>query len=177
MNLEELLASRITRLGRPTLELFVMSYCPFGVQAEEKIIPIVKKFGDQIDFKLRFIAQEKEVSSPQDITPFRSLHGYPEVAENIRQLLIAREYPDRYLDYILCRGKKLDESWEDCAEKLGIDVFRIQALFDTLEAEEFFRENIKRAAALGVRASPTVLVDNRQFRVTQLLRAKGTPCQ
>ena len=177
MNLEELLASRITRLGKPTLELFVMSYCPFGVQAEEKIIPIVKKFGDKIDFKLRFIAQEKEGSSPQDITPFRSLHGYPEVAENIRQLLIAREYSDRYLDYILCRGKKLEESWEDCAEKLGIDVFRIQALFDTPEAEELFRENIKRAAALGVRASPTVLVDNRQFRVTQLLRAKGTPCQ
>ena len=29
INLEELLASRIERVGRPTLELFVMSYCPF----------------------------------------------------------------------------------------------------------------------------------------------------
>ena len=112
MNLEELLASRIARMGQPTLELFVMSYCPYGVQAEEKIIPIVKKFGDAIDFKLQFIAQEKEKSSAQEITPFESLHGYPEVAENIRQLLIAREYPDHYLDYILCRGKKLEKSWE-----------------------------------------------------------------
>ena len=105
MNLEELLASRIARMGKPTFELFVMSYCPFGVQAEEKIIPIVKKFGDAIDFKLQFIAQEKEETSAQDITPFTSLHGYPEVAKNIRQLLIAKEYPDRYLDYIFCRGK------------------------------------------------------------------------
>lgn len=121
MNLQELLAARIARMGKPTLELFVMSYCPFGVQAEEKIIPIVKRFGDKIDFKLRFIARGKESPSPQDITPFTSLHGYPEVAENIRQLLIAREYPDRYLDYILCRGKKLEKSWEDCAEKLGMD--------------------------------------------------------
>ena len=40
MNLEELLTSRTARMGKPTLELFVMSYCPFGVQAEEKIIPI-----------------------------------------------------------------------------------------------------------------------------------------
>ena len=177
MNLEDLLTSRIARLGKPTLELFVMSYCPFGVQAEEKIIPIVKKFGDTIDFKLQFIADEKQASSPQDITPFRSLHGYPEVAENIRQLLIEREYPDRYLDYILCRGKKLEKSWEDCAEKLGIDVSRIQRLFNTPEAEALFRENIKRAAELGIRASPTVLVDNREFRVRQLLRARGTPCQ
>ena len=178
MNLEELLTSRIARMGKPTLELFVMSYCPFGVQAEEKIIPIVKEFGDAIDFKLQFIAQEKETPSPQDITPFTSLHGYPEVAENIRQLLIAQEHPDKYLDYILCRGKKLDKSWEDCAEKLGIDVEKIQALFDAPEvSEQLFRENIQHAAALGIRASPTILVDGHQFRAKQLLRASGTPCQ
>ncbi|MYA68956.1 thioredoxin domain-containing protein [Candidatus Poribacteria bacterium] len=177
MNLEELLASRIARVGKPTLELFVMSYCPYGVQAEEKIIPIVKKFGDVIDFKLQFIAQEKENPSAQDITPFTSLHGYPEVAENIRQLLIAQEYPDKYLDYILCRGKKLDKSWEDCAEKLGIDAAKIQALFDAPEAEQLFRENIARAEALGIKASPTILVDGHKFRANQLLRASGTPCQ
>ena len=159
MNLEELLASRIARMGKPTLELFVMSYCPFGVQAEEKIIPIVKEFGEQIDFKLQFIAQEKAEPSVHDITPFTSLHGYPEVAENIRQLLIAQEYPDRYLDYILCRGKKLEKSWETCAEKLGINVARIQALCDAPETEQLFRENIQRAAALGIKASPTIFVD------------------
>ena len=177
MNLEELLASRIARMGKPTLELFVMSYCPFGVQAEEKIIPIVKAFGDKINFKLQFIAAEKETVSLSDITPFTSLHGYPEVAENIRQLLIAQAYPDKYLDYILCRGKKLDKSWESCAEKLGIDVAKIQKLFDSPEAEQLFRENIKRAEELGIKASPTILVDNHQFRATQLLRASGTPCQ
>ena len=177
MNLEELLTSRIARMGKPTLELFVMSYCPYGVQAEEKLIPVIKKFGDQINFKLQFIAREKEEPSAQDITPFTSLHGYPEVAENIRQLLIAQEYPDRYLDYILCRGKKLDKSWEDCAEKLGIDVAKIQALFDAPEAEQLFRENIQRAAALGIKASPTILVDGHKFQVNQLLRASGTPCQ
>ena len=177
MNLEELLTSRIARIGKPTLELFVMSYCPYGVQAEEKLIPVIKKFGDQINFKLQFIAREKEEPSAQDITPFVSLHGYPEVAENIRQLLIAQEYPDKYLDYILCRGKKLDKSWEDCARKLGIDVAKIQALFDAPEAEQLFRENIQRAAALGIKASPTILVDGHKFQVNQLLRASGTPCQ
>ena len=177
MNLEELLASRIARMGKPTLELFVMSYCPYGVQAEEQLIPIVKEFGDTIDFRLQFIAQEKAKPSAQDITPFVSLHGYPEVAENIRQLLIAREYPDQYLDYILCRGKKLEKSWEDCAEKLGIDVAKIQTLFDTPEAEQLFRENIRRAAELGIKASPTILVDTHPFRANQLLRASGTPCQ
>jgi glutaredoxin len=177
MNLEELLTARTARMGKPTLELFVMSYCPYGVQAEEKLFPIVREFGDKIDFKLQFIADEKEEPSAQDVTPFKSLHGYPEVAENIRQLLIAQEYPDQYLDYILCRGKKLNKSWEACAQKLGIDVAKIQALFDAPESEQLFRENIKRAAELGVRASPTILVDGHKFQTTQLLRASGTPCQ
>ena len=178
MNLEELLASRVSRMRKPIVELFVMSYCPYGVQTEEQLIPIVKKFSSKIDFKLQFIAEEKEAPSTQDITPFVSLHGYPEVAENIRQLLIAQEYPDQYLDYILCRGKKLDKSWEDCAQKLGIDVRKIQALFDTPEvSEQLFRENIKRAAALGIKASPTILIDGHKFRPAQLLRASGTPCE
>ena len=177
MNLRELLASRIARMGKPTLELFVMSYCSYAVEAKKKIIPIVKEFGDQIDFKLQFIAQEKAEPSAHEITPFMSLHGYPEVAENIRQLLIAQEYPDRYLDYISCRGKKLKKSWEVCAEKLGINVARIQALCDAPETEQLFRENIQRAAALGIQASPTILVDGHQFQTHQLLRASGTPCQ
>ena len=177
MNLEKLLASRIARMGKPTLELFVMSYCPFGIKAEESIIPIVKKFENKIDFKLRFIAQEKDDLSSQDITPFISLHGYPEVAENIRQLLIAQEYPKKYMDYILCRGKKLNKSWEDCAQKIGINVEKIQRLSDAPEAEQLFRENIKRAAKLGIKASPTILVDNLRFPTNQLLRKSGTLCQ
>ncbi len=177
MNLEELLASRIARMGKPTLELFVMSYCPYGIQAEQKIIPIVKKFGDKIDFKLRFIAQEKDEPTSQDITPFVSLHGYPEVAENIRQLLIAREYPEQYLDYLLCRGKKLNKSWEDSAKKCNIDIEKIERLFNTPEAEQLFRENIKRSTELSIKASPTILVDGHQFPTNQLLRASGTPCQ
>ena len=99
------------------------------------------------------------------------------MAENIRQLLIAQEYPHRYLDYVLCRGKKLDKSWEDCAQKLGIDVAKIQALFDAPAAAQLFRENIARAEALGIKASPTILVDGHKFRANQLLRASGTPCQ
>lgn len=133
--------------------------------------------GDKIDFKLQFIAQEKEELTSQDTTPFTSLHGYPEVTENIRQLLIAKEYPDQYLDYILCRGKKLNESWTICAQKFNIDVEKIQALFDTPDAEQHFRKNIKRAAELDIRASPTILVDTHEFQSNQLLRSFGMPCQ
>ncbi len=77
----------------------------------------------------------------------------------MRQLLIAQEYLEQLLDYLLCRGKKLNKSWEDCAKKLGIDVEKNKRLFDTPEADHLFRENIKRAAELGIKASPTIFVD------------------
>jgi hypothetical protein len=54
MNLEELLASRVSRMGKPTLELFVMSYCPFGVQAEEKIFPTTHFSGRLFPSNLTF---------------------------------------------------------------------------------------------------------------------------
>ena len=178
MNLEELLASRVSRVGKPRVELFVMSYCPYAVKAEEKLIPIVKAFGDKIDFRLQFIAEEKETS---DCAGYNPLYESPRLPGGGGRYTATAdsgsEYPDRYLDYILCRGKKLEKSWEECAQKLGIDVSRIQALFDSPEAEQLFRENIKRAAALGINASPTIFVDGHQFRADQLLRASGTPCQ
>jgi len=95
----------------------------------------------------------------------------------MRHLLITQEYPEQLFDYLLCRGKKLNKSWEDCAKKLGIDVEKINRLFNTPEAEQLFRENIKRAAELGIKASPTIFVDGQKFPTSQLLRASGTPCQ
>lgn len=177
MSLEELLLSRVSRMEKPTLELFVMSYCPLGIQAEEKLFPTVKKLGDKINFKLQFIAEEKEDVTSQNSMPFTSLHGDPEVAEDIRQVLIAKTYPDRYLDYILCRGKNINESWAKCAQKLNINAEKIQARFDTPDAEQLFRKNIQRAAELDIRVSPTILVDTHEFQANQLLRSYGTPCQ
>ena len=42
---------------------------------------------------------------------------------------------------------------------------------------QVFRENIKRPAELGIKSSPTILIDNHQFSTNQLLRASETPCQ
>ena len=58
-----------------------------------------------------------------------------------------------------------------------LNVNKIQQLFDTPEAEEVFRYNIKRSAELGMKGFPTILIDNHQFPTNQLLRASGTRCE
>ncbi len=82
------------------VELFVMSQCPYGVQAENSIIPVVKKFGKNIDFNLNYIANDNGDGS------FESLHGDAEVKGDIIQLCAKKYDSKKYLDMILCQNKE-----------------------------------------------------------------------
>ena len=165
------------------VELFVMALCPFGMQAEGALAPAVKAFGDEIDFRLYFIADEASTErlavtqrpgrrpgpscegAPAEGTgPFRSLHGDAEVAEGIRQTVMMALYPDRYYDYILLRNRDIgSDNWEACARTVGIPPDRIAAVASGAEGEAAFRKNIRRANLLGIGASPTLLVNGKEL--------------
>jgi hypothetical protein len=85
-----------TKTDKPTVELFVMSYCPYGVRAETAVTPLKELFGNKIDLKIRFIVQV----SGSTIESVQSLHGLTEAKENARQLAIVKLYPDKYWDYL-----------------------------------------------------------------------------
>ena len=61
-----------------TLDLFVMSQCPYGVQAETGVLDALGAFGSDLQVNVRFIVSEAGTS-------FNSLHGQPELDENLRQ--------------------------------------------------------------------------------------------
>ena len=68
MNLEELLASRIARMGKPTLELFVMSYCPYGVQAEEAaLFRLSRNLATQLTSDSSLLRRRRQKPSPHRI--------------------------------------------------------------------------------------------------------------
>jgi len=129
--------------SKTLVELFVMSQCPYGIEAEKAIIPALKEFQDQVDFYLYFIADEADEKaldgsfeedvenfvSPEGMEMelcrgeaiyeggrFKSLHGQAEIDENIRQAIIAKYYPQRFLDYLLYRAENYQENeWEQAA--------------------------------------------------------------
>lgn len=70
------------------VELFVMSYCPYGTQAEKGIIPAVELLGDSVDFHVRFV--------------YYAMHGQAELNEQLAQYCIQYEQRDKYLDYLTC---------------------------------------------------------------------------
>ncbi|PCJ16942.1 MAG: hypothetical protein COB02_14850 [Candidatus Cloacimonadota bacterium] len=48
----------IKKSKKVDIDLYVMSQCPFGIKAENKMFPLVKKYKDLINFNLRFIATD-----------------------------------------------------------------------------------------------------------------------
>lgn len=91
--------------AKPVVELFVMSYCPFGTQIEKGIIPAVQTLGSAIDFKLKFVNYV--------------MHQKKELDENIKQYCINQVAPEKLLNYVSCFVGGADSA--QCLQKNGID--------------------------------------------------------
>ncbi len=142
---------------KPTVDLFVMSQCPYGTMAEDNMAEVLDNFGDAVDMNIYFIASEQGGN-------FSSMHGQVEVNEDIRQVCIADKYPDKLINYLLCVNEDIvnvEENWEACAEEAGIPAGEIGACAQGEEGAELFRENIAVAQELGITGSPGYLVNNQ----------------
>lgn len=85
---DEKISIDVPKSDKPTVELFVMSYCPYGTQIEKGIIPVIETLGNSIDFKLKFVNYV--------------LQGKKEVDENTRQYCIQKEAPEKLIGYLRC---------------------------------------------------------------------------
>ena len=161
-------------LRQNTLELFVMSYCPFGTQAENALLDAKNKnlLPAGLKLEIHYIGDaEKKENGSYD---FRSLHGTPEWQENLRQLVIARDFPDKFYAYLMERNKNITAaSWEDSAAKAGIDSKKVAAAF--AGGEKLLADDFALANALSISTSPSLLWEGRVFMVGlgELLKIPG----
>ena len=95
----------------PDIELFVMSYCPYGTQIEKGILPVVKLLGDKINFDLKFCDY--------------AMHGEKELKEELNQYCINQEQPEKLNDYLSCFLEAGDST--QCLSKNEIDTKKITA--------------------------------------------------
>ncbi len=64
--------------------------------------------------------------------------------EDLRQMVIAELYPDRFFDYLLCRAGHLKEAWTKCAQKVGLDIGKIAREIETEQTKQRFLEHVRR---------------------------------
>jgi len=101
----------IPKTDKPVIELFVMSYCPYGTQMEKGILPAIAALGNKVDFKIKF----------NDY----SMHGDKELKENLVQYCIQKEQTAKYSNYLTCFLKASDSA--SCLASTGIDTTKNDA--------------------------------------------------
>jgi 2-hydroxychromene-2-carboxylate isomerase len=163
--------TRAVNPGAVVVELFVMSQCPYGVQAEAAFAEPMAKLGADLDLRVEYIG---------DVLPgggLGSMHGAKEVRGDMVQVC-AMKHSAAWFEFITCQNedwKNVDTNWEACASKLGIAKDAIAACADGEEGKKLLGDSFDRASKKGVSGSPTIFIGGKPYegsrRASDLMRA------
>ena len=101
----------LTKQDKVKVELFVMSYCPYGTQIEKGILPVLDALGDNVDFELKFCDY--------------AMHDKKELDEQLNQYCIQKEDPAKLIPYLYCFLE--DGDTQACLAKAGINTARLNS--------------------------------------------------
>jgi hypothetical protein len=150
----ETLVCRPERAG--TLQLFIMSQCPYAATAVEALDPVLRRLRSVAQPEIHFVVTDQGGE-------LQSMHGAGELAEDRRMACAQKRWAKRAPAYLRCRMKELREAgpWEPCARQAGLDPLALQACADGKEGEQLLRQDSSLCRSLGIGASPTWLANNK----------------
>ena len=168
----------ITKSERPDVSIFVMSYCPFGLQAQKVFLPVNELLGDKANIDIRFVNY--------------IMHGKEEIDENLRQYCIQKEQEEKYNDYLKCFIE--DGDFESCLVSTNINQNKmndcivgadqsyniysqyedqntwLRGLYPRFDIELDLNEQY------GVGGSPTLVINGAVISVSQEYCPEGKEC-
>jgi hypothetical protein len=134
-----------------TLELFVMSFCPFGQKAEAKLLAFMDSTNaiakPKIEVHYIFYKQQKE---GKDV--FVTLHGEEEMVEDLVQMAIRDHYPQIFQIYLRVRATDESTPWQQLVENFGLrpsDEAAIEKLITT-RRDEMIKNEYNYAVQYGI---------------------------
>jgi hypothetical protein len=153
----------------PEVNLFVMSYCPYGTQIEKGILPVFDTLGNKIKFSLKFVSY--------------AMHDKKEIDENLRQYCIQKSQPAKLSSYLTCFLKKGQGTESDCMTLAGVSATQVTSCVATTDAQfkitEGFNDKSKWSNGtyppfdvdktdnqkFGVQGSPTLVINGQETSV------------
>lgn len=146
--------------GAATLEMYVMSQCPYGVQVVNAVAPVKEQLGAGLNLKIGYIGNGSAGN-------FQSLHGPGEVKGDIAQLCAAKYSPDKYLAMIVCQNKNpraVDTNWKECAGEAGVDAAKLETCINGDEGAQLLTAAFAEATAKGAQGSPTMFLNGKPYQ-------------
>lgn len=135
----------VAKSDKPVVELFIMTHCPFGTQAEKGILPALSSIGSKADVKIRFVHY--------------FMHGDKEEQETYQQLCIREEQKDKFVKYLQCFLEASDSA--GCLTKTGIDKTKLDACIKD-KAKAYYAADSELSKKYGVQGSPTLVINGGQ---------------
>lgn len=103
------------KVDKPLAELYVMSYCPYWLQAEKWYLEVMSKLWKVADVKIKFVQYV--------------MHWQKEADENVKQHCIQEEQNDKYITYLKCFLDK-EWKWEECKKEAKLDENKLNSCVD-----------------------------------------------
>ncbi|MFA6105188.1 MAG: thioredoxin domain-containing protein [Patescibacteria group bacterium] len=164
-------AANVPKTAKPTVELFVMSYCPYGLQMEKAFLPAWNLLKDKADISIKYVSY--------------AMHGQKEVEENTRQYCISKEQPAKYSAYLNCffsagQNDGQPANYKQCLTSAGVNVSALDSCYAKTDKQfgimakfndkaswlsgqyPMFPINQTENAKYGVQGSPTLVINGVQ---------------
>lgn len=153
----------LPKVAKPEVGLFVMSYCPYGLQAQKALLPVMDLLKDKADIKIHFVNY--------------IMHEKKEIDENLRQYCIQKQEPDKYQPYLNCFVAAGE--FEKCLTEAKINKTKINSCVSQTDKEykisagyedkttwlngtyPHFDVEIDLNQQYGVQGSPTVVINGQ----------------
>lgn len=164
-------AANATKTDKPVMKFFVMSFCPYGHQAESGIGPVASLLGDKAVFEPHYVVysgyQGGSASYCMENGTLCSMHGIGEVHEDARQLCVYKYEKDKFWDYVndinaKCTASNVDSCWEGVANDTGVNATAVGQCFDG-EGVALLQAEAALDQQYGVSGSPTVFVNDAEY--------------
>jgi hypothetical protein len=155
--------NNIEKREKPDVKLFVMSYCPYGLQMEKALLPVWKLLKEKAEIGIYFVDY--------------IMHKRIEMEENLRQYCIQKEEKDKFISYLECFVK--DGDFEKCLKEANIDLAKLENCQKITDKEFKISENWKDEGyppfnvhrdlneKYNVQGSPTLVINDKVVNVNR----------
>ncbi len=144
--------SKEKKSDKPKVDIFVMSYCPYGTQFEKGALPALRTLGDKVEARIKFVNY--------------AMHGKKEIDENLLQYCIEEKYPNKFYDYLECflqAGKS-----EECLKSQNINKTVLDGCIKETDEKFSITKNFEDRSTWSGSYPSFVIddVDNKKFGIT-----------
>jgi len=137
--------ANVPKSDKPKVELFVMTHCPYGLQAEKGLIPVFEALGNKIDGSVKFVHY--------------FMHGDSEEQETYNQVCLRQEQAAKFNNYLECFTVSGDSA--ACQTSAGIDQAKLKSCV-AAKAKDYYKSDSALSQQYGVSGSPTLVINGVQ---------------